>query len=178
MILFLVAIDPACQLREFSCHLPSLEVALKVLNSIASRDKLIQAKITDAGHSIHLPVDVFDGDCFDAPLLALETQWREVLRTTRETPISNEWLLDLTHQRLDSFNIVINRISLRIAQLERLRREVDDKIFIEPSKSKLTQYYQSQLSKYHGTLREVHKRKESALNRLHQLQLQEEKSQR
>lgn len=86
MILILKATGRDGLFRDFTCQLDRLELALDVLSRlVAQGETLHEAYIIDRDARLTLPVDVFDGQPFEQPMLRLEKEWQLILNTPIRT---------------------------------------------------------------------------------------------
>src|SRR3954469_9558317 len=101
MQLFLTAIDECDQLREYACPLQQLEVAFKILNDIVAQGHtLISSRIVEDDHATSLPVEAFDGACFQAAMKELEQEWQGILnKPVRPASTTHHELRQMAQQR-------------------------------------------------------------------------------
>ncbi|WP_461094104.1 hypothetical protein [Spirosoma gilvum] len=86
MFIYISCITTQGELRRFSFRSPSLEVGFNVLSAIQKKgDKLLSIRIVDGQRAMVLPPEVFDGQDFSQPLLALERQWKLILTSRSES---------------------------------------------------------------------------------------------
>lgn len=172
MVLLLTAIDQKGQVREFTCHIPSLEVAFDILSRItATGDSLTQASILDQGHLTHLPIDAFDGSIFLAPIQDLESQWQAILDESPGSTAPNfPELLQWTRRQVQQYERHISTLENMISRFRQLRQRAED--YAPPSQlttSGVVDHFASMINRYESQRDKAQILHEAALERLSRL---------
>ncbi|ARK13320.1 hypothetical protein [Fibrivirga algicola] len=108
MVFLLTAIDEACEIREFTCHLDKLENGLDFLSDLVAQGYiLLKARILDENNFTQLPVEAFDGVPFSTALQQIEEEWKTILNE----PVSRASVAHQAH---------IQRVQQKLAQCDKL----------------------------------------------------------
>ncbi|GAB3767444.1 hypothetical protein GCM10028818_00220 [Spirosoma horti] len=85
MLLFLTAIDPDQQTRNFTWYFTKIETCFDVLSELsATGNQLLRIELVDNDKHTILPVEIFDGLEFSTPIQALELEWKQILSYSSE----------------------------------------------------------------------------------------------
>lgn len=173
MFVRLKATDSHNQIREFSCWPDSLETAFDFLSNVAlSHDKILQVDLIDNAHCVQLPTEAFDGAPFSMAIQQLEREWQQILHQ----PLSQRgrhthWFIDKIHQQLKTHQAHIDRLKLAMEITKQNCQQAQERIFWEPSRSRLLEKYERFLNQYENQLALALIREQTLANQLAQLQL-------
>ncbi|CCH51849.1 hypothetical protein BN8_00802 [Fibrisoma limi BUZ 3] len=151
MILSFTAIDKNAQLRNFSCMLDGLEVALDVLTTIVSfGDTILDAQVEEDDSAIQLPCEVFDGESMSVHIQQLEQEWQAILSEPFRSPKTDgkEELLSLTRRRVTLYETRINLLNQASSTFESLIRQTEEALPEGIRKNQLLDRYRSTLSRH------------------------------
>ncbi|GAB3325645.1 hypothetical protein GCM10027299_24030 [Larkinella ripae] len=151
IILALTAIDQQQQVRDFYCHVDELETAFDILNSLILRgNQPIRAEVTVSGGRTELPVDVFDGQDWSAPIQQLKKEWEALLQPSGPSSQAepSNWfvrLLAVRRQRLE-------HLEHSVHQMQQLIKSTQRNLRSGPYKNRLLWHYQGSLDYYQHAL--------------------------
>jgi len=170
MILFLTALDPQINQRNFSCQLSSIEEHFDFLNHLVSQGHtLLSAYIMEDTSRTDLPLAAFDGLPMSMGVQALEQDWRAILnKPCLPALLYQPGLIELMHRRITTSTASIAAHKRMIDKLTSwiLRMQATTRSTI---RSSLLMHYDSQLVTHQASLVKAQHFANVATNRLSQL---------
>ena len=147
MLIAFSALNTQGEFQDFSCQLQSLEAALDVVSSMAAHgNQLLEVVLIEQGSMTPLPINVFDGQSFSAPIQALEQEWVLALKQgVRHEIVAQDRYDRMRQQR-------INRHQTTIIQLEQALILAQQRLQRMQNRRSPTPYHALILSQLEGTL--------------------------
>ncbi len=154
MVFLLTAIDDLGEVRDFTCHLDTLERGFDLLSNIATMGHtLVKAQVMDEYHLTNLPTEAFDGSSFSAAMEELKNEWNAILHepmprvayTIQERIAHAQRQLDYYENRIVSYELLITKL---VALLERSLKMKSTR----DGASAINSHYESTIERYRTQL--------------------------
>lgn len=171
MVFSLTILDKEAQYREFMLMLNSLEVGCDFISSLVRKgETLLEVNLIEKNKLTPLPLELFDGFPFTAPIQQLEQEWVALLsQPASPLPAVDQEMINLTHQRMRLCESSMSNQQLMISYFKSLLRRVEEGIFHEPTRSVMINHYQRQIDTYTRQSIKAQTRQQQLLKRLNEL---------
>ncbi|MFD2937339.1 hypothetical protein [Spirosoma flavum] len=172
MLLIFSTIDPYNQSHHYSWWFNTIETACDALSTVSlKKNQIVKAEILDNEQRTQLPPQAFDGVTISFALQQLEKQWQQILRKPLKIiSEADQWLIDLTKQRIKAGQATLEQSCQMILQLETGRKRAKNLVCEKNRKAKFVTDYESMLSTYQAYVVKIKAQQKVALDRLTQLE--------
>lgn len=150
MVFCLTVLDKQAHFREFMFMPAQLEAGLDFVSNLVAQGETVIKVLFDEDHKlIELPLSIFDGDPFLAPIQKLEQEWQVLLnQPVRPNLTADQELIELTQKRLYLCESALANQLRMIDRFEALLQRAEAKSSFPAARSTLMGHYKHQISLY------------------------------
>ncbi|SFC01211.1 hypothetical protein [Spirosoma endophyticum] len=168
MVLFFTALHEKKKIKIFSFQPGTLELGLDLINIVSAQgDAILSAHIVDENGATEIPLDVFDGTSFSAPMQALEKQWKKLLKKPAKPVISQhtQELIGLLRKKIQIHTGMIAHLDSTIIRLEALLVQAN-----KIGSARLLNHYTTLIHKYQQGIAKARRDQKLSIDKLNLLE--------
>ena len=168
MVLFFTALHEKKKIKIFSFKSDTLELGLDLINIVSARgDAILSAHIVDENGATEIPLDVFDGMSFSAPMQALEKQWKKLLKKPAKPALSQftQEHIGLLRRKIQIHTCMIASLDSTITRLKALLDKAN-----KAGSTRILDHYTALIHKYQQDVAKAKSNQKLSVDKLHLLE--------